>query len=125
MELLHSASPAAYAYFDRIEALAQSQVDIMFETAAAKTRVRLPAASARRPAEPALRFEPAPARPSVDWGHLTITAVSLVLAAAVSVAIALTHPTTSGAAAVSISAIIGCSLASVWPSLALETELKG
>ncbi|TXI84661.1 MAG: hypothetical protein E6Q40_09025 [Cupriavidus sp.] len=125
MELLHSASPAAYAYFDRIEAVGQNQADIMFDTAAANARVRLPAVIARRPAEPDMRFGRAPARPSVDWGDLTITTFSLVLAAAMSGAIAFSFPTNSYAAAISISAIVGCGVASVWPNRAVETELEG
>ncbi|WP_432263520.1 hypothetical protein [Cupriavidus sp. TMH.W2] len=118
---LHSASPAAYAYFDRIEAFAQDQAEAMFEAAAAERLGELPHSTASQPAEPDVWSELTPARPSVDWAYLTIIGVSFLMAGGVAIAFALALPT-SGAAAISISTIAGCSLAVAWPSPVLETE---
>lgn len=118
---LHSASPAAYAYFDRIEAVAQDQADAMFDGVPTSRASGQPHSTAWQPAEPTVGSGSTPARLSVDWPYLTIVGLTLLLAGGFAVEIARALPT-SGAAAVSLSAFAGCSLAVAWPSPDLDTE---
>ncbi|WP_454740413.1 hypothetical protein [Cupriavidus necator] len=112
---LHSASRTAYAYFDRIEALAQAEADTMFEIAATKGpahHVALPAPVAPAPEVPDEIDHPQVPR-RVDLGYLTIMGISLILAGAVATATAMAMPT-PGAATLDAVAITGCAAWVAW-----------
>ena len=113
---LHSASRAAYAYFDRIEASSQAQADAIFESESWSRRLGSPCnpkvAAATAPDAP-VEFDAAADRQQINRGRVLIVGVTLLVAGAVATAMALAMPTIETGTAGAV-AIVSCALAAAW-----------
>jgi hypothetical protein len=113
---LHSASRAAYTYFDRIEAASQAQADAIFESESWSGRLgsscNPPVAAATAPDAP-VEFDAAADRQQINRGRALIVGVTHLVAGVVATAMALTMPTIEAGTVVAV-AIASCGLAATW-----------